>query len=206
MAKRTVQSLAQWAQRRASGLCCQCGNPVEKPPLALCDLCRLRHNEQCRASWSLRQAKRKAAGLAPGTRIRARQEGSRRCWDCGGTVQTQFVRCDVCRLTLNAQRRRSRPIRKSEGRCFDCGKKTTNSYVRCTLCRVKTAQAKAAMYMRRLELGLCRECGKKTEGYYTRCDAHRALLETKRHIRDAERKLTAKGRGGRGPLKPTPDF
>ena len=180
----------QAAERRARGLCPDCGKQPPAPDASLCAPC----GDQRRAEERARYAKAKAAGKLYGgrdpeqRRKMARVKSQRRlrerlqagvCTRCsdrppaeGGTT------CEPCREVRQATERARYAARRVAGLCTRCEAPTFDGDARCGPCAVrensrrspkqKNATARR-LYARRRAGARCTDCGAPSQGA-ARCE------------------------------------
>ena len=175
----------QAAERRARGLCPDCGKQPPAPDASLCAPC----GDHRRAAERARYATGKAAGKLYGgrdpeqRRKLAREKSQRRlrerleaglCTHCGHRPPAaDGTTCEPCRESRQAAERARYAERREAGLCTRCEAPTFDGDARCGPCAVlensrrSPEQKKAAarrLYARRRAQGQCTDCGQPSQG------------------------------------------
>ena len=150
---------AQRLERRAAGLCVQCGAAVEIGPKGPRSLCR-EHLDYANAKTTERLRAFVAAGG---------------CVECGAPPARGEPRCATCR-----DRRRELGVtryeaRRREGRCTRCGAigAAPDTHV-CEVCAIRARE----IWHARVALGLCGKCGEQAGDGASLCVAHGASAQS----------------------------
>ena len=180
----------QTAERRAAGLCPECGKAPPAPGRTVCEPC----GEERRATARARYAKGKAAGKLYGgrkvsTRRRIGREKSARrraarlaaglCTSCGKRPSAEDgTQCEPCREARRAFEHERYAARRAQGLCGMCGGPTLDGGSRCGPCAVRETERRSPekknaaarrLYARRRAKGLCTDCGEPSQGA-ARCE------------------------------------
>ena len=180
----------QIAERRAAGLCPECGDAPPAPGRTVCGPC----GEERRTKARARYARGKAAGKLYGgrnveTRRRIGREKSARrlaarlaaglCTSCGkGPPAADGTTCEPCREARRAFERDRYAERRAAGLCGYCGGPTLDGGSRCGPCAVRESErrdpekrnaAARRLYAKRRAAGLCTDCGEPSHGA-ARCE------------------------------------
>ena len=145
----------QIAERRAAGLCPECGTAPPEPGRSVCGPC----GEERRAAARVRYAKGKAAGKLYGgrkieTRRRIGREKSRRrlaarlaaglCTSCGKRPPVDGgTTCEPCREARRAFEHERYAARRAAGLCGSCGGPTLDGGSRCGPCAVRETERRS---------------------------------------------------------------
>ena len=193
----------QAAERRARGLCPNCGEKPPAPDASLCEPCSGQRREAARA----RYAKGKAAGKPyggrdPGQRRKMAREKSRRrlrerleaglCTRCGHRPPAaDGATCEPCREARQAAERELYAARRAAGLCACCGERTFDGAAACAPCAVRKGRRDPAkkntaarrLYARRRAQGKCTDCGESAQGA-ARCEpCAKRSWERSEHVR-----------------------
>ena len=180
----------QTAERRAAGLCPECGKAPPEPGRTVCGPC----GEERRMAERARYAKGKAAGKLYGghnvetKRRLGREKSARRraarlaaglCTSCGKRPSAEDgTQCEPCREARRAFERDRYAERRAAGLCGACGGPTLDGGSRCGPCAVretgrrnpeKRNAAARRLYARRRAAGRCTDCGEPSHGA-ARCE------------------------------------
>ena len=193
----------QAAERRARGLCPDCGKQPPAPDASLCAPC----GDHRRAAERARYATGKAAGKLYGgrdpeqRRKLAREKSQRRlrerldaglCTHCGHRPPAaDGTTCEPCRESRQAAERARYAARRAAGECGRCGAPAPDGSARCERCarsaakpsRKKAKNARGRRrYVRRRVRGLCIDCAAPAQGA-ARCPecARRSYLRSDEH-------------------------
>ena len=180
----------QSAERRAQGLCPECGKRPPAPDASACAPC----GDRRQAAERARHAKASAAGKPyggrdPEKRRKLGREKSRRrarkrleaglCARCGKHPPVDGGRtCEVCLENRQAAERRRYAAKRAAGRCTRCDAPTFAGEARCGPCAgrensgrspEKRNAAARRLYARRRARGACTDCGAPAQGA-ARCE------------------------------------
>ena len=180
----------QIAERRAAGLCPECGKAPPAPGSTVCEPC----GEERRAAARARYARGKAEGKLYGgrkveTRRRMGREKSARrraarlaaglCTGCGKRPSADGgTTCEPCREARRAFERDRYAERRAAGLCGSCGGPTLDGGSRCGPCAVRETERRSPeqknaaarrLYARRRAKGLCTDCAAPSQGA-ARCE------------------------------------
>ena len=197
-------------ERRAKGLCPECGKRPPAPGHTVCAPC----GEEQRATARARYARGKAAGKLYGgrkvsTRRRIGRERSAKrraerlaaglCTSCGTRPSAgDGTQCEPCREARRAFEHERYAARRAAGLCGSCGGPTLDGGSRCGPCAVRETERRSPekknasarrLYARRRAKGLCTCCGKRpSAGGGTECEPCREARRAFEHKRYAARR------------------
>ena len=182
------RSRREAAERRAAGLCLDCGKAPAAEGRTACEPCAEKRRARERAKYARAKDEGKLyGGRKVETRRRIGRERSRKrdetrraaglCTACGRHPPVEGgATCESCREARRAAERALYAARRAAGLCGSCGGPTTDGGSRCAPCAVaETARyprrnaARREEYAKRKAKGLCTDCGEPAQGA-ARCE------------------------------------
>lgn len=128
-------------QRKAAGLCIECGNPVgpERFGFNRCVSCAEKAKERAR-------------------KLHQQRKDARLCLRCGKTAISGMTLCNSCAKENEEKNKEKDNRRKAGGLCPRCGKSVKSGKIHCKSCLEKEREQDK----QRVTAGLCMSCGGNT--------------------------------------------
>lgn len=134
-----------YLERKARGLCVNCGIRPAAPGVVKCEKCKARDKQY--------RERRNAEAAAGGT-----------CMDCGRKAESGAL-CASCKAKRNEACKARYWRKRGRGLCVTCGQAPAEpGKVRCAACDAKEQTKQRTRRERFRAQGLCVRCGKPTDG------------------------------------------
>ena len=181
----------QTVQRKAQGVCTQCGREPAAPDRSVCESCLIKRREAERKRYAAGKAagklyggkpvagKRRSARIASRNRRRVRRDAGL-CARCGRRAPVEGgATCSPCREARQAGERELYAARRAAGLCTRCGGPTTDRTATCAPCAALEAErgrperrnaAARRRYRERRARRQCTDCGQPAHAA-SRCEA-----------------------------------